>query len=66
MNAPAKFDRVKPFNSFAAYQRERAHSRRMEQLLSKALMLLSMECQRRKLRGEDVEHIEAFITEASK
>lgn len=58
-------NRLEPFNSFAAYKREREHSRLLEQRLSKALSLLSMECSRRQLRGEDVEHIRDFIKEAS-
>ena len=52
------------FNSYAAYQRERAYSRKLEITLSKALTLLDLECARRELRGEDVAHIRQFIREA--
>lgn len=55
-----------PFNAMRAYERERDHSRRMETYLAKALLLLSMECSRRELRGEDVSHIRAFVSEASR
>lgn len=61
----ADMSAVMPFNPLAAYERERDHSRRMETYLSKALLLLSMECSRRELRGEDVAHIRAFVAEAS-
>lgn len=57
--------RIIPFNALAAYERERDHSRRMETYLAKALLLLTMECSRRELRGEDVSHIRSFVTEAS-
>lgn len=56
---------IKPFDSFGAYQRERAHCRNLERTLSKALALLQMECSRREGRGEDVAHIRAFIKEAA-
>lgn len=62
MNAPITLHR---FNSYAAYQREREHSRKLEQTLGKALELLRLECHRRELRGEDVSHIRAFIRGAS-
>ena len=62
--------KIKPpdeaFNSYAAYQRERDYSARLETLLAKALDLLSMETGRRKLRGEDVAHLEAFVASARK
>lgn len=54
-----------PFDSFAAYQRERAENQRLYGLLSRSLMLLGTECSRRELRGEDVSHVRAFIKEAS-
>lgn len=57
--------RIQPFNSMAAYAREREHSRALETTLSRALTLLRIECGRRELRGEDVSHIRAFIAEAS-
>jgi hypothetical protein len=37
----------------------------MEKLLSNAVHLLSMECDRREHRGEDVAHIRAFCREAA-
>lgn len=55
---------ILPFNAYAAYERERAHSRAVEQTLSKALILLRNECDRRKSRGEDVAHIDDFIRRA--
>ena len=61
MNAPVK---IEPFNAYAAYERERAHSRKIEMTLSKALMLLRLECDRRELRGEDVDHLRVFLREA--
>jgi hypothetical protein len=61
MNAHAT---IAPFDAFAAYNREREHSRAIEQTLSKALMLLRLECDRRELRGEDVAHIRAFLKDA--
>lgn len=65
MNAVRNFHPAAPFDPLAAYDRERAHARRIEHLLSRSLMLLGMECSRRELRGEDVSHIRAFIAEAS-
>jgi hypothetical protein len=62
MNAISK---IAPFDAYAAYQRERDWSREVEKRLSKALMLLGIECDRRERRGEDVAHIRAFISEAS-
>lgn len=62
MNAQTK---VLPFNPMAAYERERVYSATLERHLSRALMLLSMECSRRELRGEDVAHIRRFIAEAT-
>ncbi len=62
MNAPVK---IIPFDAYAAYQRERAHAGKIEATLSKALMLLRLECDRRELRGEDVAHIRAFLKEAA-
>ena len=56
---------IKPFDAFAAYNRERDWARTVEQRLSKALALLRLECDRRDLRGEDVSHIRAFIAEAA-
>lgn len=56
---------IRPFNAFAAYQREREWARTLENRLSRALTLLSMECTRREGRGEDVSHIRAFIEEVS-
>ena len=53
------------FNAYAAYERERDHSRRIERDLTRALQLLGMECDRREGRGEDVAHIRAFIERAS-
>lgn len=61
---PAR-EAAESFNPIAAYERERAHARKLERTLSKALTLLRMECTRRELRGEDVAHIRQFITEAS-
>lgn len=54
-----------PFDSFAAYQRERAENRRIYDLLARSLSLLGSECSRRELRGEDASHIRAFIKEAT-
>lgn len=54
-----------PFNAFASYEAERAHSRTLERTLSSALTLLRIECSRRELRGEDVGHIRQFIAGAS-
>ena len=65
MNAPVTIP-IEPFNAFAAYRRERDYSRKLEDKLSRALLLLSSECSRRELRGEDVAHIRAFVSEASK
>ena len=65
MNAVSKIEAAKPFDAYGAYLREREHSRRMEATLSRALTLLSMECGRRELRGENVEHIRLFIRDAS-
>lgn len=65
MNAQTAFVAIEPFNPLAAYEREREHSRAMEERLSRALSLLRMECNRRELRGEDVAHILSFIAEAS-
>ena len=56
---------IKPFNSYAAYQQEREYSRGQERLLLRAILLLRSECDRREGRGEDVNHIRAFIREAS-
>lgn len=61
MNAQTK---VEPFNAYAAYQREREYSRKLEHTLDTALSLLSMECRRRELRGEDVSEIRSFIKRA--
>ena len=55
---------IVPFDSYAAYQREREHSRRIEHYLSRALILLAMECGRHELRGEDASVLRAFIKEA--
>ena len=62
MNAQTK---IEPFNPMAAYKHEREYSATLERHLSKALALLSMECSRRELRGEDVAHIRRFIAEAT-
>lgn len=59
MNAQTK---IEPFDAFAAYSRERAYSRQLEKALSASLNLLSTECDRRELRGEDVAHIRAFVS----
>ncbi len=56
---------IKPFDALAAYEREREWSRVIERRLSKALLLLRIEADRRELRGEDVSHIRKFIGEAS-
>lgn len=55
-----------PFDSYAAYQREREYSRKVERQLSKALMFLEFSCDSREARGEDVSHLRAFIAEARK
>lgn len=55
---------IKPFDSYAAYKREREYSRNLEVNLDTALGLLSMECGRRELRGEDVSSIREFIRKA--
>lgn len=57
---------VIPFNSYAAYQREREYSRKIERQLSKALMFLEFSCNSREAQGEDVSHLRAFIAEARK
>ena len=54
-----------PFDSYAAYQRERSENRRIYDLLARSLTLLGSECSRREVRGEDVSHIRAFIKEAT-
>ena len=64
MNAQATITAEKPFDAYAAYQREREWTRTLEQRLFKACSLLRMECDRRELRGEDVAHIRAFVREA--
>lgn len=56
MNAPAKV-----FNAYSAWERECARNDKLWDALQRSLMLLGMECNRRKLRGEDVSAIEAFI-----
>ena len=61
MNVQAK---IVPFDPVAAYQRERAHARRIEGYLSRALILLSMECRRHELNGEDASVVRQFIKEA--
>ena len=55
---------IEPFDSFAAYNREREHARKIEGLLSKALILLGSTATRLELRGEDMAHIRQFITDA--
>ncbi len=55
---------IVPFDSYAAYQREREHARRIEQYLSRAIILLSMECGRHELHGEDASLVRQFIKEA--
>lgn len=64
MSELARIEGTRPFNAFAAYERERDYSRRVEALLSRSLALLEMETKRRALRGEDVAHLSAFIAEA--
>lgn len=62
---PASVDTI-PFDSYAAYQREREYSRKIERQLSKALMFLEFSCNSREAQGEDVSHLRAFIAEARK
>jgi hypothetical protein len=55
---------IVPFDSFAAYQREREHSRRMEALLTRSNTLLRMAC----INGgkvQDVEAVRAFLRECA-
>lgn len=66
MNAPVRIDQYTATSGYAAYERERDYSRRLERLLDRSLALLGMETHRRRLAGEDVEGIEAFIAEARK
>ncbi len=54
----------RPFDAYAAYQAERTYSRRIEGYLSRALILLSMECGRHEMRGEDASVLRAFIKDA--
>lgn len=65
MGVVTKFPEIVPFNSMKAFEREREYSLKLEKQLAKALMLLGMECDRRQMRGENVEHIRAFVREAS-
>lgn len=55
---------IKPFDSYKAYQREREYSRKLEDLLSRSLMILGMECDRREMNGEDCSGIRDFIRRA--
>lgn len=64
MNAPVKIEGIVPFNPFAAYERERAYSRKVEKMLARACDLLTLECDRREHRGEDVARIRAFVSRA--
>ena len=57
---------IEPFDSFAAYIREREHARKIEGLLSNALILLGSTATRLELRGEDMAHVRRFIKEASR
>lgn len=52
------------FDANAAYNRERAYSKKLERLLSRAVALLDMETTRREIAGEDVAPLRAFIREA--
>lgn len=56
---------IRAFDAYAAYQREREHSRLMETRLATACMILRMECDRRQSRGEDVSHIREFLKRAA-
>jgi hypothetical protein len=56
---------IRPFDAPAAYLRERQENQRLYGLLSRSLTLLRLECNRRELRGEDVNHVRDFIREAS-
>lgn len=56
--------KIEPFDAYGAYQRERAYSAKLEGALVKALDLMTMENRRRKLRGEDVAHLEAFVSQS--
>lgn len=50
------------FKAYPAYLREREENRRLYKKLSAALELLTLECHRRELRGEDVAHVRDFIS----
>lgn len=63
MNAVTKIKPDRVFNALAAYEREREYSKKLERALSDSLGLLTMECGRRELRGEDVAAVRQFIAE---
>lgn len=53
--------KVRPFNAYSAYLAAEDRNAKLWDALQRSLMLLGMECDRRKLRGEDVSAIEGFI-----
>lgn len=57
---------TKPFNAYSAWQRECERNDQLWNALQRSLALLEMECDRRKLRGEDVSAIEDFIARTKK
>lgn len=52
------------FKVYPAYLRSRDENRKLYGLLSKSLVMLEIECNRRQLRGEDVSHVRDFISRA--
>jgi len=65
MNAQTAFVGATPLvpSYQQAYARERAHCRKMEKRLARAVLMLSIECDSREYHGEDVSHIRAFLKE---
>lgn len=63
MNAETAFAGIKPFNAFAAYEREREHSRKIEAQLLRAMMLLRLAVDRGKV--VDPEAVNTFLRECA-
>lgn len=56
---------IRPFDSYAAYERERAWTRTLENRLARAAALLRFEVYRRESAGEDASGLRAFIAECA-
>lgn len=55
--------KTKPFDSFAAFQREKKENARLYQLLLRAKIMLETNADRLESRGVGVDHIRKFAKE---